>query len=111
MAYDLKLAQRLQTALDAMQAPVMEEKKMFGGTGYLLNGNMVCGVHGDGLIIRVGEEKYLDALSRPGARLFDLTGRPMKGWVVVTPAGLATEKDLVDWLQMGIEFARSLPPK
>jgi len=111
MAYNRNVAQRLQSALDSMHAPAMLPKKMFGGIAYLLNGNMACGIHGDGLIIRVGEEKYLEALSGPGASVFDMTGRPMKGWVVVTPQGFATQPALIEWLQLGIQYAQSLPSK
>ncbi len=107
MAYDTKLATRIS---DLLPEP-LEEKKMFGGVGFLLNGNMACGVHKESLIVRVGPEAYAEALSRPHARIFDLTGREMKGWVMVAPEGCKDDASLSKWVQMGLFFARTLPPK
>jgi hypothetical protein len=109
MAYDEKLAGRVREALG--EAPGLVEKKMFGGIGYMVLGNMACGVHGDNLIVRVGPAGYEPALAQPHARPFDLTGRAMKGWVYVDPAGCETAGDLGRWVQLGIDFALSLPPK
>jgi TfoX/Sxy family transcriptional regulator of competence genes len=109
MAYDEELASRVQAALGDL--PGLEEKKMFGGVGFMVRGNMACGVHADNLIVRVGPEGYEAALTRPHARPFDLTGRPMKGWVYVAPPGCATESDLERWIMEGVDFASSLPPK
>ncbi|MDD5371469.1 MAG: TfoX/Sxy family protein, partial [Anaerolineaceae bacterium] len=86
-------------------------KKMFGGVAFLLNGNMACGVQGDVLIVRVGPEGYADAIAQPYTRPFDMTGRPMSGWIVVDPPGYRTQEDLRAWLQKGIGFALSLPQK
>ena len=85
-------------------------KKMFGGTFYLLNGNMMCGVYRDSLILRLGEEFASEALSRPHVMPFDVTGRPMKGWVMVDKAVL-TQADLVKWLNRTRNFVNRLPPK
>ena len=109
MAYDETLADRVRTAL-AYQ-PDLVEKKMFGGVGYLLRGNMACGVNRDFLIVRVGPEAYAQALEQPHAREFDMTGPPMKGWVMISPEGYARDEDLSDWLTQGVNFALSLPPK
>jgi TfoX/Sxy family transcriptional regulator of competence genes len=87
------------------------EKKMFGGIGYMLQGNMACGVNQDTLIVRVGPDLYEEALSRPHTRVFDMTGRPMKGWVVVAPEGIEEDDDLDQWIQQGVDFALSLPAK
>ena len=87
-----------------------ERKKMFGGTCYLINGNMMCGVYKDYLILRLGEKQAEDALRLPHVRQFDITGRPMKGWVMVEESGFegaALEK----WLSKARHFAESLPPK
>jgi TfoX/Sxy family transcriptional regulator of competence genes len=84
---------------------------MFGGIGFLLNGNMACGVHDQELIVRVGPEHSAEALAQPYTRLFDMTGRPMSGWIVVDPPGCRSQEDLQAWLNQGIEFARTLPPK
>jgi hypothetical protein len=109
MAYDEKLAARVREALG--ETPGLVAKKMFGGIGYMVLGNMACGVHGENLIVRVGPEGYETALAEPHARPFDLTGRPMKGWVYVGPAGCQTADDLGRWVQKGVDFALSLPPK
>ncbi len=109
MAYDEGLAQRVRELLHGQ--PSVAEQKMFGGIGWLVRGNMACGVHGDGLIVRVGPERYEAALAEPHAREFDMTGRPMTGWVVVGPDGCATDEALAGWMQQGVAFARTLPPK
>jgi hypothetical protein len=109
MAYDEGLAQRIRETLG--DRPGLEEKKMFGGVGFMLHGNMACGVNKEDLIVRVGPEKYEDTVIRPHARPFDFTGRPMKGWVMIGPEGYASEEDLEGWVAEGVEFALSLPPK
>jgi TfoX/Sxy family transcriptional regulator of competence genes len=108
MAYNLKLAERIKSELNGMP---FVEKKMFGGTGFLLNGNMACGVNKDNLIVRVDPEKHSALLKKPHAKPFDLTGKPMKGWLVVEPDGVKTAKQLSAWVKEGIAFALTLPPK
>src|SRR5438046_368572 len=80
MAFDEALAQRIRKLLKGRKGLV--EKKMFGGVGYLINGNMSVGVHGDELIVRLPADETDAALRERGARIFDLTGRPMKGWLL-----------------------------
>jgi hypothetical protein len=109
MAYDEGLAQRIREVLDDL--PGLVEKKMFGGVGFMVRGNMACGVNGNDLIVRVGPERHEEALARPHARVFDLTGRPMTGWVTVAPGGYETDEALKGWVQQGVEFALSLPVK
>jgi TfoX/Sxy family transcriptional regulator of competence genes len=109
MAYDEHLAMDIRAALAGQDGII--EKKMFGGLSFLLNGNMACGVIGDEMIVRVGPEATEGALSRPHTHLFDFTGKPMKGWVVVTPEGLAGDDDLRNWVRQGVAFAASLPEK
>jgi TfoX/Sxy family transcriptional regulator of competence genes len=109
MSYDILLATRIWAALGPL--PGLQEKKMFGGIGFLVNGNMACGVHKNDLIVRVGPEKSDQALSRPHTRIFDMTGRPMAGWVMVEPDGCASESVLKAWVNQGLEFARTLPIK
>jgi len=112
MAYDEGLAQRLRDALAGVERlSGLDEKKMFGGIGVLVGGNMACGVHGNDRIVRVGPDRYDEALAHPHARPFDLTGRPMKGWVWVARAGLEQDADLDAWIRRGVDFALSLPPK
>jgi TfoX/Sxy family transcriptional regulator of competence genes len=109
MAYDDVLAQRISKILEGTHDLV--EKKMFGGVGYLIQGNMACGVNKEDLIIRVGPEAYEQALKQPHVRVFDMTGRPMKGWITVSPNGYQNPKDLEAWIQRGMAFVKSLPPK
>jgi hypothetical protein len=109
MAYDENLAERIRGKM--VSSPGFVEKKMFGGIGFMIHGNMACGVNGDNLIVRVGPERYEAALSEPHVGLFDMTGRPMKGWIVVAPEGCATDADLGSWIERGVAVARSLPPK
>ena len=87
------------------------EKKMFGGVGFLLNGNLACGVNKEDLIVRVDPERHSTLLKKPHARPFALTGRPMQGWLLVEADGYKTERQLSTWVKEGIEFASSLPPK
>ena len=88
-----------------------DRKKMFGGICRLINGNMFCGVYKDFLILRLGEEMANKALKQPHTKPFDITGKPMKGWVMVTQDGFKEDKDLRDWLNQARKFAKSLPPK
>ena len=97
MAYDLKLAERIRSELDGIP---FVERKMFGGVGFLLNGNMACGVvNKNDLIVRVYPEKHSALLKKPHAKPFDLTGRPMKGWLVVEADGCKTDKQLSTWVK------------
>jgi hypothetical protein len=109
MAYDERLAMRIRLLLQDLA--VAEEKKMFGGVGYLVNGNMACGVHGRRLIVRLDPAEYEVALARPHVREFDLTGRPMKGWVTVEPAGVESDAALRAWVERGLHYVLNLPPK
>jgi TfoX/Sxy family transcriptional regulator of competence genes len=108
MAYDLKLAERIRSKLDELP---FEEKKLFGGVGFLLNGNMACGVNKDNLIVRIDPEKQNTLLKKPHTKPFDLTGKPMKGWLVIEAGGVKTNKQLGTWVKEGVEFALTLPPK
>lgn len=109
MAYNEKLAERVRKVLG--KEPGLTEKKMFGGLSFLINGNMAVGVEKDNLVIRVGPEKYELVLCMPHARQMDFTGKPMKGFIYVSPDGYKTDKSLSKWIQLGLDFAKSLPPK
>jgi TfoX/Sxy family transcriptional regulator of competence genes len=109
MAYNLPLAELIKDELKSI--PGLQEKTMFGGVGFLINGNMACGIHGDGLIVRLGPSGYESALAQPHTRPFDMTGKPMAGWIIVDPKGYEVERDLRHWVQQGVKFAQSLPPK
>ena len=109
MAYDEILAARVDRLLASRSG--FSEKKMFGGVGYLFHGNMACGVNGQNLIVRVGPEKYQRALDDPDTDVFDMTGRPMTGWIVVKPSGTDSDEGLSQWVDRGVAFALTLPPK
>ena len=109
MAVDEKLAEKVRNSLMGLKG--MNEKKMFGGLCFLMNGNMVCGVLGDRIIVRTGPEKYEEALNMKHASVFDLTGRKMKGFVYVAPEGVKRKDSLAKWLKMGLDYASTLPKK
>ena len=109
MAFDEELARRIRAALG--KRPGVVEKKMFGGLAFLLRGNMCVGVHGSDLIVRLDPEETDRALAQSHTRPFDLTGRRMKGWILVQPKGMATEATLGAWLDSAVSYAESLPAK
>lgn len=109
MACDETLAQRIRDGFARTIGIV--EKKMFGGIGFLLNGNMCVGVWKDSLVVRLSAEEGAAALYEPHVREFDITGRPMKGWIVVDPPGIDDDRDLNEWLHRALEFIRTLPAK
>ena len=109
MPYNEVLAQRVRATLAEHDA--VDEKKMFGGLTFMLNGNMCCGIIRDDLMVRVGPDTYADALAQPHVRWLDFTGRPMRGIVVVAAAGLESDVDLETWVQRGVAFVNGLPAK
>ena len=109
MAYDEGLAQRVREFLEPY--PMADEKKMFGGIGFMLEGNIACGILGDELVVRVGLDCYETALKKPETKVFDFTGRQMKGWIMVRPNGYESDEALKEWVDMGAGFTLSLPPK
>jgi TfoX/Sxy family transcriptional regulator of competence genes len=101
--------------LDSRISAIVEKwnttwKKMFGGTCRLLNGNMMCGVHKNNLMLRLGEEEAERALRQPRVREMDITGRPMKGWVMIDESALG-DRELENWLVKARRYAEGLPPK
>lgn len=109
MPYSKSLAARIRQALAGRGGIV--EKRMFGGVAFLLHGNMLVGVWNDSLIVRLGPEEGEKALSESHVGQFDVTGRPMKGWVMVEPDGLDTDSQLRDWIERAVSFVRMLPGK
>ncbi len=109
MAYDEALADRVRTVLSVREG--LSERKMFGGIGFMIGGNMACGVHGEELIVRLDPNESERALAEPHVRVFDITGRPMKGWILVGPEALETDEDLAGWVDAGADFAALLEPK
>jgi len=109
MAFDEKLAARMRARLSS--GANITEKRMFGGLAFLLNGNMCCGVHGTEMIVRLHPQQHERALAEPHTRVFDLSGRPMKGWVLVHADGLKDDPRLAGWLELATGYAASLPGK
>jgi TfoX/Sxy family transcriptional regulator of competence genes len=109
MPYDETLAAGVRALLIPRDG--YDEKKMFGGICFMLHGRMACGIVRNRLIVRVGRQAYGEALSRPHAELFDLTGRPLAGWVQVAPEGWAIDDELAAWVERGVVYALSLPPR
>ena len=109
MAFSEELAARIRQTLEGREG--VTERKMFGGIGFMLYGNMCCGVVKDDLMVRVGAEAHEDFLAMPHARPMDFTGRPMKGFVFVSPQGINDDDSLKQWINRGVTFAQSLPKK
>lgn len=109
MAYDESLAARVKEILS--EHPDISERNMFGGLAFMLAGNMACCVTDRGLMVRVGPDCYAEALALPHAGVMDLTGRPMRGWVLVQPAGLESDAGLSQWVERSVEFTATLPAK
>jgi TfoX/Sxy family transcriptional regulator of competence genes len=109
MPFDEALAQRTRSLIGGDYA--VEEKRMFGGLAFMVNGHMCCGISGQDLMVRVGPDIFEQALKRPHARPMDFTGRPLRGFVYVSPEGCRTSAKLNEWVKVGLEFALSLPPK
>jgi len=109
MAYNEELEKHLLPLTSGWEN--VEAKKMFGGIGIMVNGNMCVGIHKDNLVIRVGEEKGTELLSEDNIRVFDITGRPMKGWLMVSEAGWRNERKLKRLVTVAREFVDTLPAK
>lgn len=109
MAYDEQLAERVRAVLGDRAR--VEEKRMFGGLAFMVDGYMACGLLGDALMVRLGAEGADTALDEPNVRAMDFTGRPMTSMVLVDPPGLASERELASWVARGVAFVETLPPR
>jgi len=109
MAFDENLAERIRKALARKKG--IEERKMFGGVCFMLNGNMLVGVWKDSLIVRLGENQGEEAMLEPHVKPFDITGKPMKNWVLVKPEGIKDDGQLKDWIQRAVKFVGKMPAK
>ncbi len=109
MAYSHSLANRVRHALRNHRG--IAEKKMFGSIVFLLHGNMLVGVWQASLIVRLGPDQAVEALKQDYVREFDVTGRPMKGWIMVEPDGLDSDKQLAEWIEAAKRFVETLPSK
>ncbi len=95
----------------ALAAETTTERRMFGGVAFLVGGNMLCCASGKGLMVRVGREREAEALARPHASLCLGTGRPMSGFIMVDPAGVATDAAVAGWLALARSYVDALPAK
>ena len=109
MAFDEALAGRVRRLL--ADTPQVCEKRMFGGLAFLVQGHMSLGVHGAELIVRLHHADSHAALAEPGARIFDLSGRPMKGWLLVAGDALREKRLLARWVKRAVAYAQTLPKK
>ena len=109
MAYDETLAARIRQRLTRRKN--VTEKMMFGGVGFLLNGNLRVGVWKDSLVVRLDHDEGDEVLLEPHVRKFDITGRPMKGWVLVAPAGVEGDDRLNGWIQRAAKSVTKLRTK
>jgi hypothetical protein len=109
MPFNLEIDERIRGVIKDWSGT--DAKKMFGGVCYLLSGNMVCGVYKEFLILRLGVGNAEVALKKAHVRPFDITGRVMKGWVMVAPEGFERKVDLEHWLDQARRFVKTLPAK
>jgi TfoX/Sxy family transcriptional regulator of competence genes len=109
MAYDAELADRLFES--AGSEPGVTTRKMFGGFAVMVNGNMLAGVMGNDLMVRVGPDNYEELLEEPGATPMEFTGRPMKGMLTVDGAVVDSDCALETWVERCRSFVGTLPPK
>ena len=110
MAYDVELADRLREQIGGEKG--LTEKAMFGGLAFLINGNMAVSASGQGgLLLRVDPARTEDLIQDPHAARFVMRGREMDGWLRIDPAGITTDDELHHWAEIGVAYARSLPPK
>lgn len=111
MAFDTELAERVRAVL-AGAAPVPPvEKKMFGGLAFMVRGNMCCGVMREDLLVRVGAAEVGRALAEPDTRPFDMGRGPSADFLLVAPAGVASDEALVNWVRKALVFVGMLPAK
>ncbi len=109
MPFDQFLADRIRTAIGRKKN--ITERKMFGGVGFLLKGNMLVGVWIDSMIVRLGSEDGEIALRERHVKAFDITGKPMKGWIMVAAEGVGSDDEVQGWVQRAVKFVGKLPGK
>ncbi len=106
---DEKLLDRIRPILQRRQG--FSEKKMFGGICFMINGNLCVGTWKGSLIVRLDKQKHEQTQAEPHVKPMDITGKVMRGWALVEPAGIAADDDLQAWVRRAAKFAASLPPK
>lgn len=110
MAYDEDLADRIRELLG--DQPGLTEQRMFGGLAFLIGGNLAVGASGrGGLLVRVDKTQAAALVERAGVRMMEMRGRPMRGWLQVDSEQLGTDRQLAEWVELGMSYARTLPAK
>ncbi|MFC1964668.1 TfoX/Sxy family protein [Chloroflexota bacterium] len=109
MGYNQDLEDKIDRLIDRIGE--LDKKKMFGGICYLINGNMCFGIHRESLVLRTTPKKAEELLRSEYVTPFDITGKPMKGWVLVSPDVLETDDQVLEMLILGVSFAETLPKK
>jgi TfoX/Sxy family transcriptional regulator of competence genes len=109
MAFDEELGDRVRALFAG--APDVAERRMFGGLAFMVAGHMACGIIGDDLLVRVRREDHDGVLALPRVRPMDLTGRPMRGFVLVDAEEVAEDGDLATWVDRAVDVVGDLPPK
>lgn len=110
MAYDEELAERIRELVAGERG--LTEKRMFGGLAFLVGGNMAVAASGQGgLLVRVDPDRSERLVARSTARPMEMRGREMAGWLRVDAADVRTKRQLSRWVDIGVTYARSLPPK
>jgi TfoX/Sxy family transcriptional regulator of competence genes len=109
MAYSEALAERIRTALGRRKNVI--EKRMFGGIGFLLNGNLCVGVSKEDLLVRFNPDDAAEAMKEPHVKEFGMQGRAMKGWLKVGPEGVQDDSALGAWVKRALSYVETLPPK
>jgi TfoX-like protein len=109
VTFSKSLAQRIRDALGRQRCVV--EKKMFGGLAFMLNGNLLVCVWKNSLIVRLGSVQGEKVLREPHVKEFDITGKPMRGWVMIEPEGIDEDAQLEGWIALAEEFVLTLPAK
>ena len=110
MAYDEGFAERIRAVLGDGEHEVVA-KKMFGGIGFMVNGNLCCGIYKNHLMLHVADDESDGLAKRTGAKLFEMRERVMKGWILVEPAAVKTDAALKKWMRPALKHVESLPPK
>ena len=109
MTFSELTAHQIRSALK--NTPGLSERQMFRGVAFMVKGHMCCGVLNENLVVRVGPDAYEGALQEPHARPMDFTGRPLHGFVYVERDGFASDRSLRQWIERGMRFVKTLPPR
>jgi TfoX/Sxy family transcriptional regulator of competence genes len=108
--YDEKLADRIRELIGSQSG--LTEQKMFGGLAFLIGGNMAVAASGQGgILVHVDPDESDDLVAKTSARLMEMRGREMRGWLRVDPEDLGTKRQLAKWVELGVDYAKSLPAK